>query len=124
MRVFRKRGHWWIDFREPDGRRRRKSIGKSEREAEAALERVRLSIIAGTYYDDHCHVQAAKSADLTLEQLWKEFEAGRTGVSPSTSQDERIRAEKVILPFFGKTTSCQGYGVRPHEKRGGSRGPH
>ena len=44
MRVFKKRDKWWIDFRDPQGVRRRKPVGNSKREAKDVLEKASSSM--------------------------------------------------------------------------------
>lgn len=45
------RGRWWLDYYTPDGRRRRKLVGASKREAEAILDKIRVSKAQGDYVD-------------------------------------------------------------------------
>jgi len=104
MRVFKKRNRWWIDYTDPEGKRHRKSIGHSKREAVAALEKIRASILAGTYYLDSLEVKQKEDTNITLGEIWAQFRAGRTGVAISTMESDCKRMESILLPFFGKDT--------------------
>ena len=107
MRLYKRRDsdQWWVDFKDPDGNRRRRPAGRSKREAENALEGIRTSILAGTYFNDCTQVKEHAARELTLKQLWEEYRAGRSGVSASTWKDDKVRIERVLLPFFGSSTS-------------------
>lgn len=50
MGVFKKKGEWWIDYYYL-GRRYRKKIGKSKRQAEIILSKIKTQIVEGTYLD-------------------------------------------------------------------------
>jgi len=66
LSVFRKRGKWWVSYRDPNGNRRRRPVGPSKREAEAALESIRASIRAGTYFNDHFQLKEQAARAVTL----------------------------------------------------------
>ncbi|MEO0301668.1 MAG: site-specific integrase [candidate division WOR-3 bacterium] len=50
MGIFKKNGNWWIDYY-VNGRRKRKKIGKSKRQAEIILAKIKSQIIEGKYLD-------------------------------------------------------------------------
>ncbi len=104
MKIFKKRDKWWVDYSDPNGIRHRKPVGPSKREAEGELEKIRASILVGTYSADHENPKREKPVALTLENLWQEYSSGRAGVAPSTIKSEQVRMEKVIFAFFGKNT--------------------
>jgi integrase len=50
--IFRdERGRWWLDYRTPDGKRRRKLAGKTKEDADRMLRQIRSSVDRGEYVD-------------------------------------------------------------------------
>lgn len=83
------KGRWWLDYYTPDGKRRRKMVGESKREAETLLAKLRVDKARGEYvdqssappFDEFCvqfmerhgnHKRSYAKCEGTIEKL-KEF---------------------------------------------------
>lgn len=81
MSVFRRGSFWWIDWYDPDGKRRRKKISPDKRIATTALRDIQVKIAKGEYL-------GLKEERITFrgfaEKYWH-------AVSPTFSDHERDR---------------------------------
>ncbi len=125
--VFLKRNKWWIDYREPSGRRIRKPINANKRVAMQILakikteisenkyldkrnfEKVKFSEFAETYYKLHCKNKKSKESDrCILNRLKKHF--GRRylyEITPLLIEKYKIkRAEKVKPSTVNRDLAC------------------
>ena len=51
MGIISKNDNWYIDYRLPDGKRRREKIGKSKKLAETVLAKRKIEIAEGRFLD-------------------------------------------------------------------------
>lgn len=87
------RGRWWLDFYTPQGKRRRKLIGKSKREAEQVLDKIKVSKAQGEFVD------SAKSP--AFDDFCTMF-TERHGQHKVYYQNSEFVFEK-LKAYFGKT---------------------
>ena len=86
------KGRWHLDYYTPDGKRRRKLVGASKREADGLLDRIRVSKTQGEYVDP------AKAP--TFEAFCKTFEQ-RHGQHKPYYQKSSCYIE-ALKAYFGK----------------------
>jgi hypothetical protein len=67
LRLDRK-GRWWIDHYTPDGRRRRKIVGRSKSAARALLAKLTLDMARGEFVDPARSPSFARFCDIFMER--------------------------------------------------------
>lgn len=95
MGVFKRNGFWWIDYYEPDGRRRRKKVSPEKRIAVAVLRDTQARMAKGEYL-------GLREETITFrafaETYWE-------AVKPTLSPQEQDRAQRILdqhlIPRFG-----------------------
>lgn len=95
MSVFKRGSHWWIDFYDAGGRRRRKKVSPDKRIATAALRDIQVKITKGEYL-------GLKEDSLTFRAFAEKYWAA---VSHTFSAQEQDRARRILdqhlIPAFG-----------------------
>ena len=62
------KGRWWLDYYTPDGKRRRKLVGKSKREADALLAKLKVDKARGEYVDPFHAPAFTEFCDIFMER--------------------------------------------------------
>ena len=97
MAVFHKKGNWWIDYYDHQGKRRRKRIGPDKRTATAVLRDIQARIAKGEFL-------GLTEERVTFKELAERYLS--TYVASSLSPTSRVRYEGIIktilLPRFGE----------------------
>src|SRR5262245_21785334 len=101
MSVFHRKGNWWIDYYDHQGKRRRKRIGPDKRTATAVLHDIQARIAKGEFL-------GLVEERITFKELADRYLA--TYVATSLSPTSRARYEGIIkglliLRFGGKRLS-------------------
>lgn len=95
MSVFKRGSHWWIDFYDSNGKRRRKKVSPDKRIATAALRDIQVKITKGEYL-------GLKEESLTFRAFTEKYWAA---VSHTFSAQEQDRARRILdqhlIPAFG-----------------------
>lgn len=95
MSVFKRGDHWWIDFYDAGGRRRRKKVSPDKRIATAALRDIQVKIAKGEYL-------GIREESLTFHQFVEKYWAA---VKHTFSTHEQCRARSILdlhlIPCFG-----------------------
>jgi integrase len=91
-----KRGRWWIDYRTPEGRRRRKLYGTHEA-AKTALAKIDLAKKDRTYADPHASPTFTEFSETYL----KTFSVHKK------SYDRETWFIKSLVAFFGTSKLCK-----------------
>ncbi len=95
MSVFKRGDHWWIDFYDAGGRRRRRKVSPDKRIATAALRDIQVKITKGEYL-------GLKEESLAFRAFAEKYWAA---VSHTFSEQEQLRARSILdlhlLPAFG-----------------------
>lgn len=95
MSVFKRGDHWWIDFYDAGGRRRRKKVSPDKRIATAALRDIQVKITKGEYL-------GLREESMTFRVFAVKYWAA---VSHTFSEHEQLRAKSIVdlhlIPAFG-----------------------
>ncbi|MGH9428028.1 MAG: phage integrase central domain-containing protein [Terriglobia bacterium] len=98
MAVFHRKGNWWIDYYDHQGKRKRKKIGPDKRTATAVLRDIQARIAKGEFL-------GLTEERVTFEELTERYVA--TYMVSSLGPTTRVRCEGIIktrlLPRFGDT---------------------
>jgi len=87
--IFRdERGRWWLDYRTPDGKRRRKLAGKAKEDADRMLRQIRSSVDRGEYVDSTRAPGFSDYAETFMERYGQHKSWYREGAG----QIERLKA--------------------------------
>jgi integrase len=86
------RGRWWLDFYTPDGKRRRKLVGKSKSEADAVLAKISLSKSHGEFVDSHTAPTFSEFMGVFCDRHWQH--------KKSFTKTEGLRTK--LKQFFGQ----------------------
>ena len=91
-----KRGRWWIDYRTPEGKRRRKLYGTHE-DAKTALAKIDLAKKDGIYIDPHASPSFKQFSETYL----------KTVSIHKKSYDRETWLVKSLVDFFGESQLCK-----------------
>ena len=86
------KGRWWLDFYTPDGKRRRKLVGKSKAAADDMLAKISLSKSQGDFNDAHRAPTFLEFVDIYSDRHWKH--------KKSFAKTEGLRTK--LKQFFGQ----------------------
>jgi len=97
MGVFRRGNKYWIDYRDPNGKRIREPVGYDKRVAQRALDKVRTEIAEGKYLD-----KRQKAKETAFSDMAKRYLAWAKEHKRSWKRDETVI--KVLSESFGNCT--------------------
>jgi integrase len=86
------KGRWWLDFYTPDGKRRRKLVGKSKSEANDVLAKISLSKSHGEFVDSHRAPTFSDFVGIFCDRHWQH--------KKSYAKTEGLRTK--LKEFFGQ----------------------
>jgi hypothetical protein len=86
------RGRWWLDSYTPDGKRRRKLVGKSKSEADAVLAKISLSKSHGEFVDSYTAPTFSEFMGVFCDRHWQH--------KKSFTKTEGLRTK--LKQFFGQ----------------------